>query len=79
MIMDTNWDLTLRCLDYISELVLIITVSLVSLKNDQEEDEHTVGTVKDVKQSMAYTNSAKATSKMKNRLISLSAANPIGL
>ena len=67
-------------MDYASEIILISTISFISLKNDQqEEDEHSYGTVKDVRDSIAYTNNVAATSKMKNRLINMSAANPIGL
>jgi len=66
-------------MDYTTEILLISLISFISLKNDQEEEEHTIGTVTDVKQSMGYTNTATATSKMKNRLINMSAANPIGL
>jgi hypothetical protein len=76
---NTGWYIWLRIGDYVSEIMLIATMSFISLKNDQEQDEHVVGTVKDVKESLAFGNSRDATSKMKNRLINMSAANPIGL
>ena len=76
---NTGWYTILRICDYVSEIGLIASISFISLKNDQEQDEHVVGTVKDVRESLAFGTTRDATSKMKNRLINMSAANPVGL
>lgn len=69
----------MRVLNYISEIILIAAISYISLKNDKEEDEYSLGTVNEVKTSLAYNNNASATHRMKQRLISMSGAHPIGM